>query len=103
MSRVGEVIVCVCVWSVLCFFSSGRRHTRFKCDWSSDVCSSDLHTHTHIQYTHTRTHSHIQRERDIQTSTHIYTVSYTHRNRPPDTYTWYPWSRRKFSLPPCPF
>src|SRR5207237_2199388 len=20
----------------------GRRHTRFKCDWSSDVCSSDL-------------------------------------------------------------
>src|SRR5882762_11245151 len=27
----------------LCFFfSSRRRHTRFKCDWSSDVCSSDL-------------------------------------------------------------
>src|SRR5207237_5341772 len=25
------------------FFSSRRRHTRFKCDWSSDVCSSDLH------------------------------------------------------------
>src|SRR6476661_9028548 len=26
-----------------CFFlSSRRRHTRFKCDWSSDVCSSDL-------------------------------------------------------------
>src|SRR6516165_2436664 len=24
------------------FFSSGRRHTRFDCDWSSDVCSSDL-------------------------------------------------------------
>src|SRR3972149_10942036 len=22
--------------------SSGRRHTRFDCDWSSDVCSSDL-------------------------------------------------------------
>src|SRR5260370_26726287 len=30
--------------SVWCFFffSSRRRHTRFKCDWSSDVCSSDL-------------------------------------------------------------
>src|SRR5256886_3253298 len=32
---------------VLCFmffffFSSRRRHTRFDCDWSSDVCSSDL-------------------------------------------------------------
>src|SRR5688572_31023650 len=29
--------------SVMCFFfSSRRRHTRFDCDWSSDVCSSDL-------------------------------------------------------------
>src|SRR5580692_12215717 len=31
--------------SSLCFFfffSSRRRHTRFDCDWSSDVCSSDL-------------------------------------------------------------
>src|SRR5256886_10333988 len=26
------------------FFSSRRRHTRFDCDWSSDVCSSDLIT-----------------------------------------------------------
>src|SRR2546430_4083375 len=26
------------------FFSSRRRHTRFDCDWSSDVCSSDLHS-----------------------------------------------------------
>src|SRR2546430_15830440 len=24
------------------FFSSRGRHTRFDCDWSSDVCSSDL-------------------------------------------------------------
>src|SRR6266571_7588220 len=29
--------------SPLCFFfSSRRRHTRLTCDWSSDVCSSDL-------------------------------------------------------------
>src|SRR2546430_12511751 len=27
-----------------CFFSSRRRHTRFDCDWSSDVCSSDLNS-----------------------------------------------------------
>src|SRR6516165_8103466 len=27
---------------MLCCFSSRRRHTRFDCDWSSDVCSSDL-------------------------------------------------------------
>src|SRR2546430_10825099 len=28
--------------SLIFFFSSRRRHTRFDCDWSSDVCSSDL-------------------------------------------------------------
>src|SRR5688572_32599849 len=25
------------------FFPRRRRHTRFDCDWSSDVCSSDLY------------------------------------------------------------
>src|SRR2546430_4940488 len=30
--------------AVFFFFSSRRRHTRFDCDWSSDVCSSDLTT-----------------------------------------------------------
>src|SRR6266513_5179786 len=30
-------------WCSICFFfSSRRRHTRSKRDWSSDVCSSDL-------------------------------------------------------------
>src|SRR5690606_39984281 len=29
------------------FFSSRRRHTRFSRDWSSDVCSSDLHQLLH--------------------------------------------------------
>src|SRR6266480_7796379 len=28
--------------SLFFFFSSRRRHTRLTCDWSSDVCSSDL-------------------------------------------------------------
>src|SRR6478736_1129528 len=28
---------------ILFFFASRRRQTRFGCDWSSDVCSSDLH------------------------------------------------------------
>src|SRR3989475_10395852 len=32
------------VLGVVFFFSSRRRHTRFDCDWSSDVCSSDLQT-----------------------------------------------------------
>src|SRR5438034_9459058 len=29
-------------WKMCFFFSSRRRHTRSLCDWSSDVCSSDL-------------------------------------------------------------
>ena len=29
--------------SLYFFFSSRRRHARFTSDWSSDVCSSDLH------------------------------------------------------------
>src|SRR5699024_498045 len=32
---------------VLFFFSSRRRHTRSKGDWSSDVCSSDLNDNGH--------------------------------------------------------
>src|SRR5260221_8440941 len=38
------VRILVVVLSVPCFFffSSRRRHTRSLCDWSSDVCSSDL-------------------------------------------------------------
>src|SRR5256886_13434893 len=30
------------------FFSSRRRHTRFDCDWSSDVCSSDLFVYVRV-------------------------------------------------------
>src|SRR5436190_22166813 len=33
----------------LFFFSSRRRHTRSLCDWSSDVCSSDLHSRAVLQ------------------------------------------------------
>src|SRR5437588_6721012 len=43
------VLVMVFIYSygiieLICFFffSSRRRHTRSLCDWSSDVCSSDL-------------------------------------------------------------
>src|SRR5207253_5316151 len=32
-----------CFICFLFFFSSRRRHTRWPRDWSSDVCSSDLH------------------------------------------------------------
>src|SRR2546430_12066295 len=33
------ILISMCLFF---FFSSRRRHTRFDCDWSSDVCSSDL-------------------------------------------------------------
>src|SRR5256885_17153898 len=33
------------LYFVFFFFSSRRRHTRLQGDWSSDVCSSDLHDH----------------------------------------------------------
>src|SRR3989475_10418630 len=36
------VLCCGFMLFVCFFFSSRRRHTRFDCDWSSDVCSSDL-------------------------------------------------------------
>src|SRR5690242_20804473 len=45
-------------WWAFFFFSSRRRHTRLTCDWSSDVCSSDLgneiagHTLTHAHLKH---------------------------------------------------
>src|SRR5438132_8935455 len=35
-------MICPFKWVRLFFFSSRRRHTRSLCDWSSDVCSSDL-------------------------------------------------------------
>src|SRR5215204_7172166 len=34
-------LACKCLFFFF-FFSSRRRHTRSLCDWSSDVCSSDL-------------------------------------------------------------
>src|SRR5256885_4521440 len=35
-----ESVISLCCF----FFSSRRRHTRLQGDWSSDVCSSDLHS-----------------------------------------------------------
>src|SRR4029434_11346271 len=65
------------------FFSSRRRHTRFKCDWSSDVCSSDLtHTNTHAHTpTHTNTHQGVLDTYPTHTHTH------THKHMCSHTYT----------------
>src|SRR2546430_9268889 len=40
--NLNEVIRALFYTNYFFFFSSRRRHTRFDCDWSSDVCSSDL-------------------------------------------------------------
>src|SRR2546430_7876788 len=54
VASVSYLVVVCCCYFLVCyfhivksflfffFFSSRRRHTRFDCDWSSDVCSSDL-------------------------------------------------------------
>src|SRR2546427_7743488 len=42
MRRIQLVRHIVSLCCLFFFFSSRRRHTRFDCDWSSDVCSSDL-------------------------------------------------------------
>src|SRR5437588_3499420 len=42
-------ILSVHCFDIFFFFSSRRRHTRSLCDWSSDVCSSDLATHPHVK------------------------------------------------------
>ena len=39
------IIFVVCLF-VSFFFASRRRHTRSLCDWSSDMCSSDLKLHS---------------------------------------------------------
>src|SRR6267143_1259034 len=36
------MVTSLLVFSCFFFFSSRRRHTSWNCDWSSDVCSSDL-------------------------------------------------------------
>src|SRR5437588_5155017 len=42
------------------FFSSRRRHTRSLCDWSSDVCSSDLDRADDLRMRVTKAHRRIR-------------------------------------------
>ena len=51
-----------------------------ECDWSSDVCSSDLnHTHTHThKHTHTRTHTYTHTNTHTHTHTRTHTLTRTH-------------------------
>src|SRR5947199_418335 len=59
-AAIGCCTFCLVPLAVLCccffFFSSRRRHTRCLSDWSSDVCSSDLHVHALGQRTVLRCH-----------------------------------------------
>src|SRR2546430_3792128 len=49
------------------FFSSRRRHTRFDCDWSSDVCSSDLGLFNR-PYADARLHQEVERAKRAASS-----------------------------------
>src|SRR5689334_11243380 len=39
--KIRRLVVSASAAITIFFFSSRRRHTRWNCDWSSDVCSSD--------------------------------------------------------------
>src|SRR5690242_20944826 len=58
------------------FFSSRRRHTRLTCDWSSDVCSSDLGTRT-TRSSSARTASSEHRRRLTATSAQVVELART--------------------------
>src|SRR5436190_18550213 len=45
--NLGGFFICRSYYPSDFFFSSRRRHTRSLCDWSSDVCSSDLRVGFH--------------------------------------------------------
>src|SRR5436190_3807530 len=47
------------------FFSSRRRHTRSLCDWSSDVCSSDLFVDETALINYGKSPQHQQAVRDV--------------------------------------
>src|SRR6266480_7125487 len=67
------------------FFSSRRRHTRLTCDWSSDVCSSDLPAYnrgTHQRSRPRATHS-ARRAQGARGCAAIRTRAPPPRSRPP--------------------
>src|SRR5882762_9192882 len=74
------------------FFSSRRRHTRFKCDWSSDVCSSDLLLLLRIAQTSNGKRG----SRLCQTSSKVGTVLISLRRSPILSV----WHKKSFSIVP---
>src|SRR2546430_6201072 len=60
------------------FFSSRRRHTRFDCDWSSDVCSSDLSQE--IQFTPSISHNVLRRTSSSPTTMRFFSGSIESRS-----------------------
>src|SRR5215211_2477968 len=58
------------------FFSSRRRHTRSLCDWSSDVCSSDLRLYRDFLAAHDRVYGH-----SVETPAKIVNIRTVHQAR----------------------
>src|SRR4029434_3695761 len=59
--------------------SSRRRHTRFKCDWSSDVCSSDLRRQTSSSLSLPHTPGATGRRQTSSSVSHTHTYTWSHR------------------------
>src|SRR5438034_11463877 len=53
------------------FFSSRRRHTRSLCDWSSDVCSSDLERFVILQVVDVRWREHLENMDYLREGVHL--------------------------------
>src|SRR5436190_16672828 len=62
------------------FFSSRRRHTRSLCDWSSDVCSSDLGDGQHTLNTTIGTESDYTRDESGDAAVGACSVESLHRS-----------------------
>src|SRR2546430_5719791 len=74
----------------LSFFSSRRRHTRFDCDWSSDVCSSDLGGSVHSENMPEAGHPVGAFAYDPNRKTFIYYCCGSGSNQPENVfYTWW--------------
>src|SRR5262249_57266908 len=73
---------------VLLVFSSRRRHTILVSDWSSDVCSSDLHTQFHCNNFLDTVDRFVEARVDRETNTISYGGEQTAVRRYPISIEW---------------
>src|SRR6266496_4935790 len=62
------------------FFSSRRRHTRSLRDWSSDVCSSDLHDRRRLRHLGAKALDRLVERQDLLAVGNLGQVEHVHGN-----------------------